>query len=87
MHETSLSNCYLEPAVTPLQLCAPCPIDSGGGILSPLCTELFASSTNALDFAVVASSAPTCKFDAGGALGGSWYGAHAMLHPTVDCRA
>jgi hypothetical protein len=74
-------------APCPLRLCAPCPIDGGGGVSSPLRAELFASSTNASDFAVVASSAPTCKFDTGGALGQSWYGACATSHPVVDRRA
>ncbi len=62
---------------------ASCSIDSGGGVSSPLHAKLFASSTNISDFAVVAFSAPICKFDTGGALGGSQYGVRTMLHPTV----
>jgi hypothetical protein len=70
----------------PLWLCVPCPIDGGSGISSPLCAELFALSTNASDFVVVASSAPTCKFDTSRALSGSWYSMCTILHPTVDYR-
>jgi hypothetical protein len=45
-------------APCPSRLHAPCPIDGGSGVSSPLHVELFASSTNASDSAMVASSAP-----------------------------